>query len=248
MTLLGTEKAELHQYYLVVGRQRRSTQGPILEKAWMGTPWESEADFADHFKGRESLAPAEPYLERRHAPETTVEITAEQRIEPSTEMDLGTQYLLGKVSKKLNKLCQLHRDALEAFHGDAGACFESLAARVGMAATKGRVPMYGRIASIFRLTKAGKVLLRRARQGSKLKVTDDQLVQNVVAQDDGESGSTLGKAHEQALALLERAEKAYARAGRSELQEAVSPPAIEPTWDEAAERAYAPLRHGPVKP
>lgn len=185
MTLSYADQRDLDRYFQL-GHLEKSTAGPMLERAWLFS-------LDDAPRVPESSITARP--------------TAEQMVPAKSEPSTSDLELIGRVSRKMAMIKPLYKRALEAFHGDKGACCAA------------KMKTHGRIVALFELTKAGRALAKRARlaQGkSKLDTRDDELIQNAVARHDvnhgGESSATVTQALVQALELKEAAESAYTAA------------------------------------
>lgn len=137
--------------------------------------------------------------------EYTARPTAEIREPGKAEMDLRMLDLIGRVSRKLKMVGPVYRRALEAFFGDRGACCAE------------RVPVHGRLASLFEFTPAGRALAKRERLASgktRLRIKASELIENAVARKEDSLSSTVALTVRQALELQARSEAAYTEATR----------------------------------
>lgn len=205
MTLSNKDALDLHNYFAVVGQQQRSIQGPILDKMWASRPWSSEQDAIAFYKREGWDPPVNPWVKSKSKPELTAKPTSSgKEEEPSYEMDTEYIELMGRVSRRLSMISVRHRAALALFYGDEGAvCAE-------------RMRKYGRIVSLFGMTKTGREIAKREKKAAgALKVTRAQLIQNAVgAAELAESPSaSVAEAHAQAFDLRMKAERAYSEAG-----------------------------------
>ena len=175
MTLSHEDVSELTRYFSEAGAQQRSIQGPILERAWL-------------------MQPPPPTVPRE---EITAWPTAEVRIEPHVEPDVGDFELFGRVSRKLRAISVLNRRAIEQFYGDPGrAC----------AMTDS---VHGSLGALHCLTKAGKALVKMRRE---LDAKSNSKIERSKSDMEAEQTAlTIAEvmALKDAVELKERAESAY---------------------------------------
>lgn len=142
--------------------------------------------------------PAEPGVE------ITARPTAEVREAPRVEPDVSDFELFGRVSRKMRTLHGIYRLALERFHGDAGVAF---------AVTH---KAHGSHAALHELTKPGRALLKLERADAERQKT--KIERSAAEMEESARARTVAEllALKAAVELKDRAEAAYARAGRED--------------------------------
>lgn len=202
-TINGTDIGNLEWYHAVwVGRCEKSTMAGIINR--LDTYRVDRLPDPEIQKAWRDRKPNEPW-----PGEVTARPTAEVRNPGKRDNDSEADMLrAGRVSRRLAEMEPEHRRVFEAYFGDVAAKWQ--------ASEKKAVSRIGRLGALLSLVPSGRKLLERERRrnhGAKLRLTDDQRIENTVVASEGQpeqqEKSLITKALEEAQEALELAAVAW---------------------------------------